>query len=131
MSDLDSEATPFPLDDFERWVQEALDDLPPHIADRLSNLEVMVAERPTLHQRKKLIPGIVLYGLYEGIPLTKRSSTSYSAVEPDRITIFAYSLRRDFPDADALRAQVRHTVYHEIAHHFGIDDHRLHELGAY
>ncbi len=119
------------ISDFERWVVAALEALPPFFRDRLDNLEIMVADYPTAEQYRCVPPGHDLYGLYEGIPLTKRASTSYSAVQPDRITLFRRALERDFPDPVGLEAQVRHTLYHEIAHHFGIDDDRLHELGAY
>ncbi|MPZ48582.1 MAG: hypothetical protein GEU75_04585 [Dehalococcoidia bacterium] len=66
-----------------------------------------------------------LYGLYEGIPLTQRDS-HYGSVMPDRITIFWGALARDFPDDGTLEDQVRNTVYHEIAHYFGLDEDDLH-----
>jgi predicted Zn-dependent protease with MMP-like domain len=67
-----------------------------------------------------------LYGLYEGIPLTHRD-TNYGGVLPDRITIFWGSLVRDFPDEADLEREVRNTVYHEIAHYFGLEEDDLHE----
>ena len=78
-----------------------------------------------------MAPGSLLLGLYEGVPLTKRSS-HYGLVPPDKITIFRGPILRVTPlDEGAIRAQVRRTVLHEIAHHFGISDERLLEIGAY
>lgn len=67
-----------------------------------------------------------LYGLYEGIPLTQRD-TNYGGVLPDRITIFWGALVRDFPEETDLEREVRNTVYHEIAHYFGLEEDDLHE----
>ena len=67
-----------------------------------------------------------LYGLYEGVPLTQRD-THYGGVLPDRITIFWGALVRDFPDEADLEREVRNTVYHEIAHYFGLEEDDLHE----
>src|SRR5687767_13070836 len=122
------------LDDtqFEAHVLAALDSLPPEFAEHLSNLEVMVEPRPRPEHRRaaRIKPWQTLYGLYQGIPLTRRQS-SYGLVAPDVITIFSEPLLRDFRAEEQLRAQIRRTVLHEIAHHFGISDERLHELDAY
>jgi len=74
-------------------------------------------------------PGKNLFGLYEGIPLTRRGFSSYNAVMPDRITLYQTTICRVCASEDDVRAQVRKTVIHEIAHHFGISDPRLDELG--
>ncbi len=117
---------------FNNLVVEALDSLPAEFANILENIEVIVEPKPRLHHRQAvdLKPWQTLYGLYQGVPLTKRSR-AYGLVAPDTIVIFREPLLRDFPYPEALRKQVRRTVLHEIAHHFGIDDDRLHELGAY
>ena len=117
---------------FEELVVAALESLPAEFAERLANVEVLVEPRPRPEHRRAagIKPWQTLYGLYQGVPLTARSS-SYGLVAPDVITIFSESLLRDFPSEERLRAQIRRTVLHEIAHHFGIDDARLHELGAY
>jgi predicted Zn-dependent protease with MMP-like domain len=119
---------------FEELVQEALDSIPDELWDSISNLEVTVEEAPTRRQLEHLglRPGHTLLGLYEGVPLTKRTH-HYGLVPPDKITIFRRPILRACPpgDEDAIRAQVRRTVLHEVAHHFGIDDDRLHEIGAY
>ena len=116
---------------FEALVLEALDTLPPEFARYLENVAIQVEQQPSPAQRRavRLAPSQTLYGLYEGVPLTERSSGALTM--PDVITIFQEPLERDFPSRDALRAQVRRTVLHELAHLFGISDARLHELDAY
>src|SRR4051794_29635778 len=100
--------------EFEGMVQDALETLPPDLRDAMSNVELVVEEEPP--------PGQPLLGLYEGIPLTRRT-TAYSGALPDRITIFRGPLVRLYgSDLDVLRRQVRRVVLHEIAHHFGISD---------
>jgi predicted Zn-dependent protease with MMP-like domain len=104
---------------FEYMVTEAIDGLPPKLGREMRNVAVTIDHDST---------ALNLLGLYEGVPLTARTS-HYSAVLPDRITIFRQAIcaiSRD--DADVVE-QVRRTVIHEIGHHFGIDDDRLHELG--
>jgi len=118
---------------FEELVSEALESIPDALWERIDNLAIMVEDWPTLAQRHSvgMTEGGLLLGLYEGVPLTARTH-NYGMVTPDKITIF----RRPIllvcpPDEEAIRSQVRRTVLHEIAHHFGISDDRLHELGAY
>lgn len=119
---------------FEAIVVEALDALPPEFAEVFENVEVIVEDRANATHRRavglKPWQRLTLYGLYQGVPLTERTH-NYGLVAPDTITIFREPLLRDFPQPAALRAQIRRTVLHEIAHYFGIDDDRLHELGAY
>jgi predicted Zn-dependent protease with MMP-like domain len=117
---------------FNAIVVEALDSLPPEFAEVFENVEVIVEPRARPEHRRAvgLKPWQRMYGLYQGIPLTKRTH-NYGLVAPDTITIFRETLVRDFPHPDRLKAQIRRTVMHEIAHFFGIDDDRLHELGAY
>lgn len=119
-------------DEFERLVVEVLDDLPDDIARYLDNVEVVVAWAPTPDQwrRAHLAPGHMLLGLYEGVPLTQRGH-HYGLVLPDKITIFQGALQQVAYDREDLRRLVRRTVLHELAHHFGISDERLRELGAY
>ena len=118
-------------DTFESIVVEALDTLPPEFARYLENVEIQIELRPTREHRRAvgLKPWQTLYGLYQGVPLTDRSSGAL--LMPDLITLFQEPLERDFPGRDRLRAQVRRTLLHEIAHFFGISDARLHELDAY
>mgnify|MGYP000858270843 CR=1 FL=1 len=87
---------------FEALVLEALDTLPPEFARYLENVEIQVAQQPSPAQRRavRLAPSQTLYGLYEGVPLTERSSGAL--IMPDLITIFQEPLERDFPSRDAL-----------------------------
>jgi predicted Zn-dependent protease with MMP-like domain len=116
---------------FETLVVEALDALPPEFGERLRNVEIQIEARPTREHRRavRLAPGYTLYGLYQGVPLTERAGGD--PMLPDVVTIFQEPLERDFPNIDQLRAQVRRTVLHELAHYFGISDARLRELDAY
>jgi|SRR5918995_3329113 predicted Zn-dependent protease with MMP-like domain len=111
--------------DFYELVERALDGLPPELSGLLDNVAIVIEdwpERSAAGGRDE-----VLYGLYEGVPLTERGG-SYYGVLPDRITIFRGPLERDF-GAGELEEQVRITVVHEIAHFFGFDEERLEELG--
>jgi predicted Zn-dependent protease with MMP-like domain len=114
---------------FERLVAEAIDELPDEFLSRLDNVGVIAADGPTQEQRDyhNLSPRETLLGLYEGVALTERES--YGMVLPDVITIFQRPLEEMSEDEEELVHQVQMTVVHEIAHHFGIDDERLHELG--
>ncbi|MBP9503084.1 MAG: metallopeptidase family protein [Candidatus Promineofilum sp.] len=122
---------------FDDLVGEALDDLPPFFRDRLDNVAILVEAWPSIRTLREmgLPPGETLLGLYTGIPLTERTQ-SYNMVPPDTITLFQGPIERAAAEwegefLDNVREEVRHTVIHEIAHHFGIDDDRLVELGAY
>jgi predicted Zn-dependent protease with MMP-like domain len=109
--------------EFSHFVEDALDSLPPDLAGGMSNVELVVAEEPP--------PGQRLLGLYQGVPLTRRTSY-YSGVLPDKITIFRGPLERLYGhDRMLLRQQVIRVVLHEVAHHFGISDERLVELDRY
>jgi predicted Zn-dependent protease with MMP-like domain len=110
---------------FMALVAEALDDLPDWVHRTLDNVEVLVDDHPP----DDIDPDTL--GLYEGIPLTERGG-DYSGVLPDRITLFAVPIAAEAgPDDRALRRVIGETVVHEIAHHFGIDDERLHEIDRY
>jgi predicted Zn-dependent protease with MMP-like domain len=108
-------------EEFEDLVGEALDTVPPRLTKLMQNV-VIVVEDDSPPQVGTLL------GLYEGVPLTERGDT-YAGFLPDRITIFRRPLLAFCDTRDDLVREVRVTVVHEIAHHFGIDDERLHELG--
>ena len=111
-------------------VGDALDEIPDALATEMQNVAVMVEDWPTPAQLDAADVGRgTLLGLYEGVPLTERGPLSYSGVAPDRITIFQGPLSQRARDVDALTAQVRVTVLHEVGHYFGMDDERLRELG--
>jgi predicted Zn-dependent protease with MMP-like domain len=119
-------------EEFNQLVADAIDSLPQPFIEMLDNVEVIVLPRAAPEHRRavRIKPWQTLYGLYVGVPLTERTH-GYGLVAPDTIFIFQAPLVRDFPGTEQLRAQVRRTVLHELAHHFGISDERLHELGAY
>ena len=118
--------------DFEQIVAQALDSLPDTFRERLDNVEVVVEDRPdrgTLRLAGVQNP-MQLLGFYHGVPLTERSH-GYTLVLPDKISIYQQPIESMCRTPEAIRAQVRRTVMHELAHHFGIDDSRLREIGAY
>src|SRR3990170_6261536 len=111
-------------------VRRALANLPSPYRDWLENVDVVIERRPS--RRQLLEAGLdahdMLFGLYEGVPLTERTS-GYGLVLPDKITIFQEPLEQEFSDDAELIGEVRRTVLHELAHHFGIDDEHLERLG--
>lgn len=111
---------------FEALVAEALDAIPDHLAEMMDNVVVVVEDWPTDEQRGE---HDTLFGYYEGTDLTRRSPLAYSGVLPDRITIFRGPLCDACETEDDLVDQIYVTVVHEVAHHFGISDERLAELG--
>ena len=104
---------------FEELVADALDSIPPELGSYMDNVAVFVEDVP---------PRRGLLGLYVGVPLTARGS-SYAGVMPDRITIYRRPICALAVTEDEVVSYVRTTVIHEVAHHFGIDDPRLRELG--
>ena len=107
---------------FEDLVGEALDSIPDELARLMDNVVVLVEDLSPRGQR--------LLGLYLGVPLTERG-TNYAGMLPDTITIYRIPILRMCATAEEVVTQVRITVVHEVAHHFGISDERLHELDAY
>lgn len=105
---------------FEDLVADALDLIPPDLAAAMDNVVVLVADRHPQDPE--------LLGLYEGIALTERDS-SYAGALPDTVTIFRESLLEICDTEEDVVEEVAITVIHEMAHHFGIDDERLHQLG--
>ena len=117
-------------EEFELLVRQALAELPAEILQRLDNIAVTVADWPTANEleRARVDQRGRLFGLYQGVPLTKRG-VHYNLVAPDRITIYRGPLLAACHSRAGLREQVRRTVVHEVAHHFGIGETRLGELG--
>jgi predicted Zn-dependent protease with MMP-like domain len=112
-------------DAFDRIVDEALEELPEWVVERVDNLVVVVENRPTREQDPE---NEGLLGIYEGVSLAERG-VDYYGVAPDQIVIFREAhLALGLPQ-DEMRVELRKTVLHEVAHHLGIDDDRLHELG--
>jgi predicted Zn-dependent protease with MMP-like domain len=109
---------------FARLVRRALAELPPEFRERIRNLEIVIEDEPSPSQRPA---NGTLLGLYEGVPLTDRGAQE--PYLPDRICIFRGPVERMTASPRRQAEIVRDTVVHEIAHHFGISDERLHELG--
>ena len=115
---------------FESLVDEALESLPEEIAGWLDNVAIVVEEWPSPQQLAQagLGPQGMLLGLYVGVPRTRRGAR-YGETVPDQIIIFRQPIQRIYRTPDAIRAQVRRTVLHEIGHHFGLDESQLHAAG--
>jgi predicted Zn-dependent protease with MMP-like domain len=117
---------------FEQLVAAAIEDLPEEFRERLENIDIVVADVPTRDQLSKsgVKRGDTLLGLYEGVPLTVRSA-GYTFAMPDKITIFQKIVEAVCRNDSQIVAEIQRVVRHEVAHHFGIDDDRLEELGRY
>ena len=114
---------------FDELVQRALDGIPQPFARALDEVAIVIDDEPSPQQRREtgLRPGEGLYGLYEGVPRTEYAADW--ALLPNKITLFQTALQEDFPDPAELEHEVRVTVVHELAHHLGIEEDRLHDLG--
>jgi predicted Zn-dependent protease with MMP-like domain len=114
---------------FSELVERALGSIPEPFARALDDVAIVIDDEPSPGQLRDsgLRPSDSLYGLYEGVPRTEWDADW--AFVPNKITLFQLPLEEDFPDAAELEHEVRVTVVHELAHHMGIDDDRLHDLG--
>ncbi|WP_307812497.1 metallopeptidase family protein [Phycicoccus sp. CSK15P-2] len=109
-------------EDFDTLVENALDEVPAELMAMLDNVVFLVEDEPPADDPE-------LLGVYEGVPLTERGDVWAAGALPDRILLFRGPLSRMCVDHDELVEEIAVTVVHEIAHHFGIDDDALHELG--
>jgi predicted Zn-dependent protease with MMP-like domain len=117
---------------FELLVAQALDDLPKEFQDKLDNVEVVVEDWPdrqTLQLAGVHHPAALL-GFYHGVPLVKRMH-NYGLVLPDKISIYQHPIEMRGRTPEKVRQTIHHVLFHEIAHHFGLSDDRLREIGAY
>lgn len=107
--------------EFEKLVSDAIDDLPERYVSRLQNVAIVVEDAPTPEQRQRLHlhNGQLLFGLYEGVPGAHRTGLN-NGLLPDKITIFKIPIQWTAVDQDGLYEQVRYTVWHEVAHYFGL-----------
>ena len=119
-------------DDFVLWVEEALAAIPAPLRSLLGNVQISIEDEPSEHDYaiNEVPDDEDLFGLFEGVPITETDSDSTVPL-PNRIRIFRYPHEEVCETEAELRAEVWRTVHHEIAHHFGIDDDRLEEIGAY
>ena len=115
-------------EEFEAEVERAIKALPRGFRDLLRDVVVVVRARPSAEQRRRFGPGLL--GLYEGVPATERSAAE-SGLLPDKITLFRANLLAGARGAREVSARVRHTLLHEVAHHFGMDDEELERKGLY
>jgi predicted Zn-dependent protease with MMP-like domain len=115
--------------EFEKIIADAMDALPEKYTSRMSNVAIVYEDDPSPDQRQELAlrGNQTLFGLYQGIPLTRRG-IGYNMVLPDKITIFKNPLLNASYDLAHLKDNVRHTLWHELAHHFGLNHDRIHEL---
>lgn len=116
---------------FGALVTRALDELPDLVREHMDNVAVVIEDWPTdeAYARLGLAPDDWLFGLYEGTPLLERGITAADPLLPDKITIFKGPLEEACETEDQMTDEIRRTVVHEIAHHFGIDEDRLREMG--
>ncbi len=115
---------------FEALVREAVKSLPEEFKPKLENINIVIQGEPSARQKKEAGAREELLGLYEGVPLGKRSHFSGS-VFPDKITIFRGPVLRACRSRREIREEVRHTVLHEFAHYFGISDEHMLDEGTY
>lgn len=115
-------------EEFEKLVSAGIEAVPEIYRRRLENLAFIVEDEPTAEQRLRLnlYPNETLFGLYEGVPLPQRGGVT--KIIPDKITIFKGPLSAVSIDIDDLSERVRHTIWHEVAHYFGLDHKCIHEL---
>lgn len=113
---------------FEKLIGEVMDELPEQHMRQVQNVAIVYADEPTPEQREKLKlrDDQTLFGLYEGVPLTQRGGMTHFG--PDKITIFKQPALAAAQNYQALRAEVKHTLWHEIAHYFGLDHDQIYSL---
>ena len=114
---------------FDQLITRAMDELPQEYITGLDNVAIVMADEPTPeHKTKmKLREDTILLGLYEGIPLTQRGA-GYTFVLPDKITLFKHSILRVTRTEDELFEQIKRTLWHEIAHYYGLNHDHMHQL---
>lgn len=116
-------------EEFEKLVNESLDRLPKRYLESLKNIAIVIADEPTPEQKKalKLRCDQTLFGLYEGVPLTRRGNT-LGILPPDKITIFKLPIAAYSANEAQLKDQVARTVWHEVAHYYGLNHQQIHKL---
>ena len=115
------------LEKFGKLVNEGIKAIPKRFLEKLDNVDIVIEDEPTSYQLRKLRArgSSIIFGLYEGIPQTKRGN--YGQVLPDKITIFQKPIEKYASSESKIREMVKNTVWHEIAHHFGLDEKRVRE----
>lgn len=115
-------------DEFKQIVAEGINVIPLQFLQKLNNVAIVIEDEPTPAQKKKLMvrQGLSLFGLYEGVPQSTRG-INYNAVLPDKITIFQKSIESAARNNEEIKEIVKNTVWHEIAHHFGMNEKEVHQ----
>lgn len=115
--------------EFDALISRAMDELPQEYITGLDNVAIVMADEPTEEQKikMKLRENTILLGLYEGIPLVQRGA-GYTFVLPDKITLFKHSIMRVVNNDEELFEQIKRTLWHEIAHYYGLDHSQMHKL---
>jgi predicted Zn-dependent protease with MMP-like domain len=115
-------------EEFQRLIDAALGELPGEHVKNIKNVAILYEEEPLLEQRLKaeLRPDQTLLGLYEGVPLSQRQGMT--RLLPDKITLFKGPLTRRTNSVASLKEEIKHTLWHEIAHYYGLNHDRIHEL---
>lgn len=112
---------------FEKLVAEAIDNIPTQYQEKMKSVAILVRDTPTFLQHQKLqLRGRQLFGLYEGVPLPQRGGAVYMT-PPDVITIFKHPMMELFPTEATLKKQIFETLWHEVAHYFGLNHEQIHE----
>jgi predicted Zn-dependent protease with MMP-like domain len=116
------------IENFQKIVEEGIKDIPAKFLEKMDNVEIVAEEEPDSAQLKelKIGKGYHLFGLYQGIPKTERWG-HYDQVLPDKITIFKKPIEEAARSEEEIREIIKDTVWHEIAHHFGMDEKRVRE----
>ena len=118
-------------DEFEKMVEAGIAAIPKRFLQKLDNVSIVIEDEPTPAQKEKLHlrQGWTLFGLYEGVPQTKRG-VYYGSVLPDKITIFKKPITEAAQGAEHVKEIVKNTVWHEIAHHFGMNEEEVRRSDA-
>ena len=117
------------IQQFEQLVEQGIAEIPPHIQKKMENVEIVIENWPSPVQLQQagVAPGALLFGLYQGVPQTKRGG-HYANVLPDKITLFQGVIERVARTPEEVKERVKRTVWHEIAHHFGFDEKEVRDL---
>lgn len=115
-------------EEFQRLIDQALTELPGEHVKNIKNVAILYEDRPSQEQREelKLRPDQTLLGLYQGTPLSQRQGMT--RVFPDKITLYKQPLSYKANSLEGLKEEIKHTLWHEIAHYYGLDHDRIHEL---
>ena len=116
-------------EEFEKLVEQGIAEIPKEFRDKMKNVEVVIEDIPNQQQLRQadVRPGSSLFGLYQGVPQTKRGGY-YANVLPDKITLFQKIIERFAKTPEQIKEQVKRTVWHEIAHHFGLNEQEVRDL---